>query len=121
MYLQNHQPSSYFFHRWFICADFNFQCYVGPWSDFLPWSLLFILLYPVAIPIILFRMLFKYASSASRGRSLARYTLGILFDAYQNRFWWWEIVDMLHKLLIVAVFGLMAPEALVVAGLLASG
>ena len=69
----------------------------------------------------LFRMLFKYASSASRGRSLARYTLGILFDAYQNRFWWWEIVDMLHKLLIVAVFGLMAPEALVVAGLLASG
>jgi len=60
-----------------------------------------LVLIPLGIPLFMFHMLRRY-----RGRFdelSVRAELGFLYDAYERSLWWWEMLDMGHKLSLVAL------------------
>jgi len=89
----------------YLIADFSEECYTDRWNSFLPFDIVMILLYPFGIPVlfisslILHRRVFEHPGT--------RLQLGFLYDGYSLRTWWFELVDMVHKLLLTSLLAFM--------------
>lgn len=85
----------------YLVADFNLHCYDSTWTTFAFIDGLFILLYPVGIPVAYFVILRQNLPQMREPETILK--LGFLYEAYTSHAWYWELVDMLHKLVLTSV------------------
>jgi hypothetical protein len=121
----------------YLIADFSVRCFDSRWDRFLPYSIIMILVYPVGIPLLFFSLLWFVSIVAvvfcARENSLTpaqhrydfnrveiRLQLGFLYDGYASDTWWFEMVDMLHKLVLTSLLVLFPPDAQLPVAMVAS-
>ncbi len=85
----------------FLAADYRVKCFTDLWNLTSYVSTNFILLYPIGIPVFFF-VLLRY-NRKKLATPDVKAQLGFLYAGYKESIWWWEIVDSLHKLFLVAV------------------
>lgn len=92
---------------YYLRDSFWEQCYDDAWYSLLVPVLLALLFYPVGIPLAL---LYALLHNRQRFRVPAvLYSLGLAYSGFHPEFWWFELLDMLHKLVLGCLISLL-PE-----------
>lgn len=104
----------------YLLSDFTLRCGDDTYNTYLPFSSVMIVLYPVGIPALFLTFLVRSRDRLNRAKTKA--ALGFLYEAYAGNMWWFEMVDIAHKLLISSILAflpldLQLPGGMVVAGL----
>eukprot|EP00457_Paulinella_chromatophora_P000003 gb/GEZN01000003.1/.p1 GENE.gb/GEZN01000003.1/~~gb/GEZN01000003.1/.p1 ORF type:complete len:6228 (-),score=473.22 gb/GEZN01000003.1/:302-18958(-) len=88
---------------WYLMADFNTQCYTDLWHKYAKGAWVYGLIYAAGIPFMFVFMLW-YTRRRPGGlqRPRAMIALGILYYGYDGSKFWFEAVEMMHKLALVA-------------------
>jgi len=88
----------------YLVADFSLQCSGDTYKKHSLGAAVMILLYPIGIPLFMFYSLATYRydkySKFRLDENGIRAQLGFLYDAYERKFWWFEMADMANKLAI---------------------
>jgi len=72
----------------------------------LVFPLLFI--YPIGIPLFFFFMLYRYRTRLHQAGIRAE--LGFLYDGYERTVWYFEMIDMAHKLVVTSLIAFLPKE-----------
>jgi len=86
----------------YLMADFTIECGGQDWNQYLPFAIVFLFLYPIGIPVFYFLLLRRYRDKADSSPKIYL-ALGFLFNAYTKQKWWFELADMIHKLLLTSI------------------
>lgn len=81
--------------------DFDLLCWDSLWFSFAMPNILFVLMYPVGIPVLYFVLLYRHREVLEEEKTVARF--GFLYHAYSMDNWWFEMVDMSHKLFMTSI------------------
>jgi hypothetical protein len=92
----------------YLVADFEQYCYDEKWNAVSYVAFGGIAAYPIGIPAFFFYNLYSYRfGKIDRKNRLqekgVRAQLGFLYDCYETRMWWFELVDMIHKLTMTSL------------------
>lgn len=90
----------------YLAADFALLCDSPDWSVAAGYTSVFVLLYPIGTPLIYF-VLMKRADRRSPDAFLE---LGFLYEAYVDDRWYWELLDMGHKLILTSIVVFLPSE-----------
>jgi len=80
----------------YLLADFKVSCDDPIYTTWVWVATVAIFVYPVGIPVFFGYLIWSHRFRLNEVAVRAR--LGFLYDAYERDCWWWEIIDMLHKL-----------------------
>jgi hypothetical protein len=112
-----------------LVADMRLRCYSGDWFGYALFALTFGVVYVVGLPIGVFVILFRrrralFASDSGApgsGSSVVsdddsevaqnRASYGFLYEVYGPSAWWWEVEELVRKLLLSAVVVLIEPRS----------
>lgn len=92
----------------YLVADVAFKCYTGIWNSYLPAFIVGLLVYPIGIPLLFFFVLRRHLTRLHEVAT--KLQLGFLYEAYGHRLWFFEMVDMGHKLILTSLVGLLPVE-----------
>ena len=90
---------------WFLLADFKTHCYDATYFNYAYLGILFILIFPIGIPLFFFYLL--YTNKDNLNDKKTQVQLGILYAGYQSSIWWFELIDMAHKLLLTSILAFL--------------
>eukprot|EP00808_Paulinella_micropora_P019733 g59215.t1 len=96
---------------WYLLADFNTVCYTDDWYHYAKTAWVFGILYAGGIPFLFFCLLFftrRLPGGLSRPRALI--SLGFLYNGYDRNKFWFEMLEMCHKLALVAMIPFIEPR-----------
>jgi len=93
----------------YMLVDFNIVCGGPEWNRFLPAGIIFLIMYPIGIPLLFFGLLRQYRKK--HDEEIIRIILGFLFSAYTPRNWYFEMLDMGHKLFLTSLIPFLPPNA----------
>jgi len=104
----------------YLVADFAITCYDSTYNFHARLDIITVILYPVGIPLFIYAMINRYKNRLDEVGIRAE--LGFLYDAYDRQFFFWELLDMVHKLTLVSLiaflpYNLQMPGGIVVVGL----
>ena len=99
----------------YLVADFTVRCYDSRWYAFLPFALVMVAVYPVGVVLALASALHR--SSTTLKQPWTRLVFGFLYSAYDQRLWWFEVVDMVYKLVLSSLIAFLEPRAMVAVGM----
>jgi len=85
----------------YIVSDLRTTCDSQTYESYKTYGVFMIIVYPIGIPVFLLYMLFKYRHKLEDEGVLAQ--LGFLYDGYDHKLWFFELIDMMHKLFLVAL------------------
>jgi hypothetical protein len=89
---------------WWLAADMRLRCYTGEWAGYAVYAVIMIALYVIGLPLTLFQVLWRRRYKLFGERSThTRLTYGFLYESYGPGAWWWEIEELIRKLLLSAV------------------
>jgi len=91
----------------YLIADFGMECGSDIWKKWLPYLTVMLFVYPIGIPLITFLALWRHRHRLREPNTV--FALGFMYEAYQLRYWWFEQIDMVYKLLMTAVLVQIAP------------
>lgn len=91
----------------YLRADMSITCYTTQHNAYMALGAFFIALYPVGIPVFFFVMLYRYRHRLQEDGVKAE--LGFLYDGYDHTFWWFEVLDMVHKLTMTGLLAFVPP------------
>jgi len=94
---------------YYMVADFNLRCYDARWHSYLGPNIIAILVYPVGIPTFFFILLLLNRHRFFK--SGVRLSLGLLYDGYAKDVWWFELVDISHKLFLTSILAFIPTYA----------
>merc|ERR1712194_352659 len=87
----------------YLVADFSVLCSSVEWQNFALYNIPFLVLYPVGIPVFYMYKLSKMSRSGVLNLPTSRAAYGFLYEAFFNKYWYFELVDMLFKLLMISI------------------
>lgn len=93
----------------FLIADFSLHCGTPLWSSYAGGMAIFILLYPIGIPLVYFMILRSHRADFRDPGVILQF--GFLFEPYTDNRWFWELLDMGHKLLLTSVVSFAPSDA----------
>ncbi len=79
----------------YLSADFHLRCDSDEYKRYVPLAVICVLVYPVGIPFGVLTILYRNRNRMKIPSVQLAY--GLLFEAYQRQFWYFEIVDLLAK------------------------
>lgn len=85
----------------YLTADFRVRCDSSEWKSRVALNILFTILFPLAIPIGFATLLYFNRQSLDHPKVLL--SMGFLYAAYHRDIWWFEIVDIVHKLALTSL------------------
>lgn len=85
----------------YLLADFSLRCGQGEWMTYGPLLAIFVPMYPIGIPLVYFFLLRKHRKSMREPAVILQF--GFLYEAYSDDRWYWELLDMGHKLLLTSL------------------
>jgi len=104
----------------YLTSDFTVQCYTSTWTRFAAANGIFLLLYPLGIPLLFVFLLYRERRNERFLLPEVRYQLGFLYEVYQVRHWWWESVDLANKLIMTSILPFFDNAALLPVALAAT-
>lgn len=93
----------------YLYADLRVQCYTQTWNLFALVSIALVLLYPLGIPMFFYSVLRVNRARLKENRTKVQ--LGFLYAGYHLKVWWFEMLDMLHKLIVTSMLALFPTGA----------
>jgi len=104
----------------YLVSDFTLECFDSTWHTYMPYAVVGILVYPVGIPLLFYGLLHHHRNSLKDENVV--YAFGFLYKAFCEDLYFFELVDMVFKLLMTSVLAFLPsmwqlPYAMVVAGL----
>lgn len=84
----------------FLLTDLRVECFTDIWWLYSFIGIGLILIYPLGIPAFFFYHLYRKRNTLQLAQTRAQ--LGFLYYGYKKSFWYFELVDMFHKLLLTA-------------------
>jgi hypothetical protein len=95
----------------YLRADFSVTCFDSGWYPNAAFAACMTLLYPIGIPAFFFYLLYKYRNPVDRLEEKGiRAQLGFLYDGYERSSWYFELLDMLHKLTLTSLIAFIPWE-----------
>ena len=95
-------------------ADYSIQCFTPRHS--LYWLMASILaLYPVGFPLLALFLTYKYRESHEN--EAVSFGLRVFFENYKKKFWFWEVIEMYRKLILISLIFLFGSKSLPQIGL----
>ena len=67
----------------------------------------FVIVYPIGIPLFYFIKLKRYHQQGILHDAETRAQMGFLYEAYTDQCWYWELVDMVFKLVMTSLVQLL--------------
>ena len=93
--------------------DFAIQCYVGKHATYLSLAIGFLCLYVAGVPIVIFLLLWrnrKHLHNLESPKHLeVKFELGGLYQQYEPKYWWYELVEILKKMLMTGALCVVTP------------
>jgi hypothetical protein len=95
--------------EWFLEANYQVECFSGTWWNYAVFAGAGVVVYIVGIPAVLFYLLWReraYLSEEGCAKSemprhaLAKRRLGAIYGAYKRESYYFDLVDMLRRLLL---------------------
>jgi hypothetical protein len=86
---------------YYMVSDFTIQCLDDRWYRYLGAMVTMLIIYPIGIPAVFGTTL--YLNRKHLMNPGIRMQLGFLYEAYHLEIWWFELVDMLHKLTMTSL------------------
>lgn len=86
---------------YYLYTDVSVRCYDELWYSYLGWAVTCIFLYPVAIPLGFLAVLLYFRSRFDEPG--VKLQTGFLYDAYVPGIWWFEMLDIAHKLFMTSI------------------
>jgi hypothetical protein len=90
-----------------LLADVRIDCSTTEWNTYAIPSATLILLYPIGIPLCYWVLLRQNRVEMLEHDLRVRAHYGFLWTAYKTKAWYWEVVDMLHKLFLTCLMPLL--------------
>jgi hypothetical protein len=91
-------------HRLFLVADYSVDCESDSHFIYMGVAVLFIIVYIIGVPLFILISLFKNRKHLHDETSVlhddVHYTLGALYEQYEQKFWWFELVVIIHKMIM---------------------
>jgi len=84
-----------------IQTDPSVKCSGDTYFAFWIVSIILLAVYPFGIPVFFWVSLYRHRDHLENPRIRAQY--GFLYGGYKATFWWWELVDMWYKLIMICV------------------
>ena len=94
--------------QYWLAADMRLRCYDGQWAGFAAYAIVIGVLYIVGLPIAVFAILFHrrhklFGDATDPFVATTKETYGFLYEVYGPSAWWWEVEELVRKLLLSAV------------------
>lgn len=86
---------------WYMVEQLTEVCFTSDWWSRAIVPLVFVVLYPLGIPLFSIILLKRARPTMKSPRTLIAY--GFLYEAYNTQSWFFELVDILHKLLLTSL------------------
>lgn len=91
-----------------LAADMRLQCYDQRWAGYAVYAVLCGVVYVVGLPLGVFIVLFRrrhklFGDSADPFVATTRAKYGFLYEVYGRDGWWWEVEELVRKLILSAV------------------
>jgi IPT/TIG domain/Transient receptor potential (TRP) ion channel/Tyrosine-protein kinase ephrin type A/B receptor-like len=93
---------------WYLIGDFSLICYDGRWNKYLYFAASMVFIYPVLVPAAFFAILWLNRGRLREPSTRIRY--GLLYEAYRDEYWWFEMTDMMYKLTLTSLLGFAPVE-----------
>ena len=90
-----------------MVKDFTIECYNGQWNDNLVYGILGVAVYPIGTPMFFAWQLWKRRNRLEDRHVLNR--LGFLYAIYRRETYLWDIWEMIQKLILTGLIGLIFP------------
>jgi len=87
--------------QYYLVTDFSLFCYDDLWWHYLPFAVIMAIIYPCGVPFGFFLLL--WSNRGSLASVSVKQRLGFLYEAYFIDVWWFELVDMIHKLFLTSI------------------
>jgi hypothetical protein len=84
-----------------LVADYSLECYTDRWYRYAVANIGAIVAYPVGVPLSFLLILLRNRHSLAKPST--RLQLGFLYDAYNSQMWFFEVCDMMSKLLLTSM------------------
>ena len=95
-------------------ADYSIECFTARHKLYWPIAAVFAL-YPVGFPLLMLLLIYKYHSLPANEE--IAFGLKVFFENYSNKFWYWEIIEMYRKMILISLIFLFDSESLSQIGL----
>merc|ERR1712127_296012 len=92
---------------WYLQSDFKLMCFGdsvdGRWATVAGWAAISIFVYPLGVPLFFYYKLRQYVTGKTGTNRLdqkgVRCQLGFLYDGFERKRWYFELIDLVHKLM----------------------
>jgi len=85
----------------YLVADFDLHCFDSNWQAYAGICVIFVLMYPVGIPLVYYLILRRNYKNLREPAVILQF--GFLYEAYTDQRWFWELIDLVHKLILTSV------------------
>jgi len=85
----------------YLSADFSLECYTERHYNYLYFSIAMIVLYPFGVPFVSWLLVRRHRDKLLD--PLVRMKYGLLYAAYNVEQWYFELIDMAHKLVLTSL------------------
>jgi len=89
----------------YLIADFTIKCTDSKWFSYLTLVLIMVFIYPVGVPVFFFYMLSKNRKNLTE--PTIKMQLGFLYEAFNLDAWFFEVLDMGHKLTMTSLLAFL--------------
>jgi hypothetical protein len=86
-------------------VDYRLQCYTDLWWKYATVGFFLIALYPIGIPLFITYKVAKYRDRLDHPGVIAMF--GMMYHGYYHDCWWFEVLDMLHKLCLTSLIAFL--------------
>jgi uncharacterized membrane protein YciS (DUF1049 family) len=93
----------------YLIADFTIRCTDTKWLSWLTYVLVMVGIYPVGVPSFFFWVLSKNRLKLTE--PTVKMQLGFLYEAFNLDAWYFEVVDMCHKLTMTSLLAFLPLDA----------
>jgi len=87
----------------YLLADLRVICGEGDWNNYLTLAIAGTIAYPIMIPVTFFFILWRSYKNDSLHKPKMRLQIGMLYDAYTDTCWWFDLCDLSNKLFLTSL------------------
>mmetsp|Transcript_163 Transcript_163/g.344 ORF Transcript_163/g.344 Transcript_163/m.344 type:complete len:2630 (+) Transcript_163:120-8009(+) len=84
----------------YLTKDFTLKCYDETWFRYLPAAITIICVVSLGLPLYFLFRLVRASKSDHLVHPIVVYELGFLYEAYKPKMFWFELSDMLYRLIV---------------------
>jgi hypothetical protein len=92
----------------YLSSDFSVLCSTQKWRDRAQINIPFVALYPFGFLAFVALILFRKRHELQKPENLIQF--GFLYAAYAHDRWWFELLDMLHRMVMTSMIALLPQE-----------